>query len=282
MEQSKVEGPVELPAVRGQFGGSPNCSRRQRDAKGRRLAVDAQQLEASRLRSKANCWRIEANCRRMKANGRQSEADRRRLNAHGRWSSFVLRPPAFWPRTAGTLPLTTGVSHPTAGVELPTVGIQHPAVDMCHPTSAVRIRPRVIRLDWFRTAGLPSGRCPRGAGSLSRLKNWWKGGRSEGHLLIRMRVLAPCRRILRRKWMVFLQDTNALSFRGVPALLGNSAARDLDLNFCGIPRQPKEEIGALATLVCLSALFWGGPWGAFNWFQLSRSAACFSEVAPVV
>ncbi|KAL3695224.1 hypothetical protein R1sor_009300 [Riccia sorocarpa] len=51
-----------------------------------------------------------------------------------------------------------------------------------------------------------------------------------------------------RKWVLFFQDTNALLFKGVPAALGVSALKDLDVNSLAVNRKAKEAIGGIARL----------------------------------
>lgn len=50
------------------------------------------------------------------------------------------------------------------------------------------------------------------------------------------------------KWCVFFQDTNALAFHTLPAMLGVSSYRDLEVNSLAIPRFAKQAIGAIAKL----------------------------------
>ncbi|KAL2632457.1 hypothetical protein R1flu_017143 [Riccia fluitans] len=51
-----------------------------------------------------------------------------------------------------------------------------------------------------------------------------------------------------RKWVLFFQDTNALLFKGVPASLGVSVLKDLDVNSLAVNRKAKEAIGGIARL----------------------------------
>jgi len=50
------------------------------------------------------------------------------------------------------------------------------------------------------------------------------------------------------KWVVFFQDTNALMFRSLPAVLGTSARHNLAMNSVCVPRKAGEAIGAIMTL----------------------------------
>lgn len=50
------------------------------------------------------------------------------------------------------------------------------------------------------------------------------------------------------KWVLFFQDTNGLLFKGIPASLGVSALRDLDVNSLAVARKAKEAIGGITRL----------------------------------
>ena len=50
------------------------------------------------------------------------------------------------------------------------------------------------------------------------------------------------------KWCVFFQDTNALAFHTLPAMLGVSASLDLDVNSLAVPRKAKQAVGAISKL----------------------------------
>ena len=52
-----------------------------------------------------------------------------------------------------------------------------------------------------------------------------------------------------KDWVCFFQDTNGLVFKSMLAVLGVSRELDLDLNSMCIPRQAKQEIGAVTKLV---------------------------------
>ena len=45
--------------------------------------------------------------------------------------------------------------------------------------------------------------------------------------------------------MVFIQDTNALALKAVPAVLGVSAEKDWLMNSVCVPRMPGEQMGAI-------------------------------------
>ncbi|XP_024394251.1 UDP-sugar pyrophosphorylase [Physcomitrium patens] len=51
-----------------------------------------------------------------------------------------------------------------------------------------------------------------------------------------------------RKWILFFQDTNGLLFKAIPAALGVSSIRDLDVNSLTVPRKAKEAIGGISRL----------------------------------
>eukprot|EP00921_Rhytidocystis_pertsovi_P003271 GHVQ01005512.1.p1 GENE.GHVQ01005512.1~~GHVQ01005512.1.p1 ORF type:complete len:680 (-),score=101.65 GHVQ01005512.1:659-2698(-) len=51
-----------------------------------------------------------------------------------------------------------------------------------------------------------------------------------------------------RRWVVFFQDTNALTFRGLPAALGVSVTREFAMNSVTVPRKPGEAVGAICML----------------------------------
>ncbi len=54
---------------------------------------------------------------------------------------------------------------------------------------------------------------------------------------------------LGKKWMLFLQDTNALATRTIPSLLGVSAKNDWEMNTVTVGRKPGEPCGAICNLV---------------------------------
>lgn len=51
-----------------------------------------------------------------------------------------------------------------------------------------------------------------------------------------------------KRWVVLFQDTNALFFRTLPAILGVSAASSFEVNNAAVPRRHREAIGALCKL----------------------------------
>lgn len=51
-----------------------------------------------------------------------------------------------------------------------------------------------------------------------------------------------------RKWVFFFQDTNALAFHSLPALLGTSAELGLQVNSTAVPRKAKQAIGGIVKL----------------------------------
>jgi UDP-sugar pyrophosphorylase len=51
-----------------------------------------------------------------------------------------------------------------------------------------------------------------------------------------------------RKWLFIFQDTNPLSFRALPSVLGVSKTRGFELNSITVPRKPGEAIGAICEL----------------------------------
>lgn len=54
---------------------------------------------------------------------------------------------------------------------------------------------------------------------------------------------------LGKKWMVFIQDTNALALKVIPSILGVSAKNDWQMNSVCVPRKPGESMGAICKLV---------------------------------
>ena len=50
------------------------------------------------------------------------------------------------------------------------------------------------------------------------------------------------------RWVVFFQDTNALAFHTLPAMLGVSQSRELQVNSLAVPRVAKQAVGAIAKL----------------------------------
>jgi len=50
------------------------------------------------------------------------------------------------------------------------------------------------------------------------------------------------------RWVVFFQDTNALAFHALPAMLGVSQSRELQVNSLAVPRVAKQAVGAITKL----------------------------------
>lgn len=50
------------------------------------------------------------------------------------------------------------------------------------------------------------------------------------------------------RWCVFFQDTNALAFHTLPAMLGVSRERSLEVNSLAVPRVAKQAVGAIVKL----------------------------------
>ena len=50
---------------------------------------------------------------------------------------------------------------------------------------------------------------------------------------------------LGKKWMMFIQDTNALALKTLPSALGVSASKNLLMNSICVPRKPGEAMGAI-------------------------------------
>jgi UDP-sugar pyrophosphorylase len=73
-------------------------------------------------------------------------------------------------------------------------------------------------------------------------------GHGDVHLLLHTSGLAARWAAAGRAWVAFFQDTNGQAFRALPAALGVSAARGLDVNSVAVPRRAGEAIGALAAL----------------------------------
>lgn len=52
-----------------------------------------------------------------------------------------------------------------------------------------------------------------------------------------------------KKWIIFLQDTNALAMKSIPSVLGVSAKNNWEMNSITVPRRPGESVGAICKLV---------------------------------
>lgn len=73
-------------------------------------------------------------------------------------------------------------------------------------------------------------------------------GHGDIHTLLFMSGLADKWSSENRKWLFIFQDTNALAFRILPALLGVSKQRQFELNSVVVPRKPGEAVGAICEL----------------------------------
>ena len=52
-----------------------------------------------------------------------------------------------------------------------------------------------------------------------------------------------------KKWIIFFQDTNPLSFRSFCALLGVTKEKNFEFNSIAIDRKPGEAVGAITSLI---------------------------------
>ena len=73
-------------------------------------------------------------------------------------------------------------------------------------------------------------------------------GHGDIHTLLFMSGLADKWAKEGRKWVFIFQDTNPLSFRALPSVLGVSKSRGFELNSITVPRKPGEAIGAICEL----------------------------------
>ncbi|KAG0569063.1 hypothetical protein KC19_6G063000 [Ceratodon purpureus] len=73
-------------------------------------------------------------------------------------------------------------------------------------------------------------------------------GHGDVHTVLHTSGLLPRWQTEGRKWLLFFQDTNGLLFKGIPAALGVSSIRDLDVNSLAVPRKAKEAIGGISKL----------------------------------
>jgi len=48
--------------------------------------------------------------------------------------------------------------------------------------------------------------------------------------------------------MIFIQDTNALSLKTIPSVLGVSKKNNWEMNSISVPRKPGEAMGAICKL----------------------------------
>lgn len=73
-------------------------------------------------------------------------------------------------------------------------------------------------------------------------------GHGDVHSLLHLSGLAARWKAEGRKWVVFFQDTNALSFRAIPAALGVSSREGLHMNSLAVPRRAKEAAGGIVEM----------------------------------
>lgn len=52
-----------------------------------------------------------------------------------------------------------------------------------------------------------------------------------------------------KKWVIFFQDTNPLSFRCYPALLGVTVDNNFQFNSVAVSRKPGQAVGAIVSLI---------------------------------
>ena len=74
-------------------------------------------------------------------------------------------------------------------------------------------------------------------------------GHGDVHSLLLQHGLVEKWQIEGRGWVFFFQDTNALAFRALVAVLGVSVERNFDMNTIAIPRLPGEATGGLCQIV---------------------------------
>jgi hypothetical protein len=74
-------------------------------------------------------------------------------------------------------------------------------------------------------------------------------GHGDVHTLLHTSGLLPKLRANGCTHLVFFQDTNVLAFKAIPAALGASIRRKLDMNSLTVPRSPGEAAGAICKLV---------------------------------
>ena len=73
-------------------------------------------------------------------------------------------------------------------------------------------------------------------------------GHGDVHTLMHSSGTAKAWLAAGKKWCVFFQDTNALAFHALPAMLGVSESRKLEVNSLAIPRVAKQAVGAITKL----------------------------------
>ena len=74
-------------------------------------------------------------------------------------------------------------------------------------------------------------------------------GHGDVHALLHASGLLTAWRAAGKRYVCLFQDTNALFFRTLPAVLGVSEARGWAMNSVAVPRMPREAVGGLCCLV---------------------------------
>lgn len=74
-------------------------------------------------------------------------------------------------------------------------------------------------------------------------------GHGDIHTLLYMHGVAEKWASQGKKWIVFFQDTNPLSFRSFCALLGVTRERNFEFNSIAVSRKPGEAVGAITSLI---------------------------------
>jgi UDP-sugar pyrophosphorylase len=67
-------------------------------------------------------------------------------------------------------------------------------------------------------------------------------------LLYQQKIVENWVKSLHKKWVVFFQDTNGLVFRAIPAALGVSVEKKLEVNSITVPRVQGDAVGAICRL----------------------------------
>lgn len=73
-------------------------------------------------------------------------------------------------------------------------------------------------------------------------------GHGDVHTLLHQFGVAKKWKDLGKKWVIFFQDTNPLTFKSYLPLLAVSAKNNYDMNSATVPRKPGEAVGAICTL----------------------------------
>lgn len=73
-------------------------------------------------------------------------------------------------------------------------------------------------------------------------------GHGDVHMLLYQNGLVDIFYNLEKKWIVFFQDTNILTFDAVVPTIGISSEKDIDFNFITTNRKPGEAVGCIVTL----------------------------------